>query len=91
VQGRFSKLNRFLGDISYPLYIIHYPFIYTFMAWVANNKISISELSAEGTTVLIAFAVGVLIITIALSYAFVKLYDEPVRKWLAKKLMPSKI
>lgn len=35
-----SKVNSFLGDISYPLYIVHYPFVYMFMAWVAKITIT---------------------------------------------------
>ena len=30
---------KFLGDISYPIYITHYPLVYTYTAWVCNNKI----------------------------------------------------
>ena len=86
VQGGLSKVNRFLGDISYPIYIIHYPFIYTYMAWVANNNISLTG-STPGR--LIAVSSGVLIVSIILAYACVKLYDEPVRKWLTKKLLPT--
>jgi len=86
VQGGLSKVNRFLGDISYPVYIIHYPFIYTYMAWVANNNISLTG-STPGR--LIAVSSGVLIASIILAYGCVKLYDEPVRKWLTKKLLPA--
>ena len=85
VQGSFAKVNKFLGDISYPIYIIHYPFIYTFMAWVANNKISMTGPSPVSMNVLALVAFGILVITILLAYACVKLYDEPIRKWLTKK------
>ncbi len=86
VEGRFSKVNKFLGDISYPVYIIHYPFIYTFMAWVANNKIS---LTGPSLNLLIAVASGLLMITVVLAYVFVKFYDEPVRKWFTKRMLPA--
>ncbi len=33
-----ARISKFLGDISYPLYITHYPLIYMFTAWVVNNK-----------------------------------------------------
>jgi peptidoglycan/LPS O-acetylase OafA/YrhL len=89
LRGSFSKVNKFLGDISYPIYIIHYPFIYTFMAWVANNKIAINGPSSVSPDVLVVVVAGLLVVTILLAYAFVKLYDEPVRKWLTKKLMPQ--
>src|SRR6201996_5763872 len=36
------KVCRFLGDISYPIYITHYALIYTYTAWVADNKIPMS-------------------------------------------------
>lgn len=74
-----SQLCKFLGNISYPIYIIHYPFIYMFMAWVAKNDVSLTES--------LPMAFFVLIITILLSYAILKLYDLPIRKWLAKRFM----
>jgi peptidoglycan/LPS O-acetylase OafA/YrhL len=89
VEGRLSKVNKFLGDISYPIYIIHYPLIYTFMAWVANNKITLTEDSPVSMNVLLAVASGTLIVAIALAYIFIKVYDEPVRKWLTQRLLPS--
>jgi len=82
LSGKFSsQLCKFLGNISYPIYIIHYPFIYMFMAWVAKNEISLI-----GS---IPMALLVLTITILLSYAILRLYDLPIRKWLAKRFMPQ--
>lgn len=85
VKGRFLKINKFLADISYPIYIIHYPLIYTFMAWVANNKITPT---GSSLIPLVGVAFAVLILSILLAYALVKLYDEPVRRWLTRKLLP---
>jgi peptidoglycan/LPS O-acetylase OafA/YrhL len=80
LKGTFStKVNRFLGDISYPLYIIHYPFIYLFMAWVAKYKVTL--------TGSLPMAFAVLVFVIVLAYGFVKLYDVPVRRWLAEHFM----
>ena len=76
---RSARFCKFLGDISYPLYITHYPLIYTYTGWVARNKIQLGPK---------ALLVGLLlcITAIALAYAYLKLYDEPVREWLRKKL-----
>ncbi len=83
VKSKFSeKVCTFLGDISYPIYIIHFPFAYVFYAWVVNNNIPI----LQGTFV----GIGLLILTIILSYFSLKLYDEPVRKWLSKLFMQNK-
>jgi peptidoglycan/LPS O-acetylase OafA/YrhL len=78
-----AKICKFLGDISYPLYITHYPLIYMFTAWVVNNQI---PLGAKG------MLVGLLVVisSIALAYASLKLYDEPVRAWLTKKFLMKK-
>lgn len=75
-----SKICKLLGDISYPLYITHYPLIYIYTAWVVNNKI---PLGGEG--LLVGFLL--VIASIVLAYACLKLYDEPVREWLRKKLL----
>ncbi len=76
-----TKLCRFLGDISYPIYIIHYPLIYLFTAWVGNNKVSLTDS--------IPMALLVFVLSIVLSYACYKIYDVPVRKWLTKRYMLS--
>lgn len=85
-EGLPARLCKFLGNISYPLYIIHYPFIYLFMAWVVNNKID----PASGVPAsLIIVAISILVVTVALAYAFLKVYDEPVRKWLSRKWLTA--
>jgi Predicted acyltransferases len=83
VKGKYSsKLCSFLGDISYPIYIVHYPFIYMFTAWVTNTHVTLIEALPVGLLVLVS--------SIAVAYACVRLYDIPLRKWLAKKFMNGK-
>ncbi len=72
------KVCTFLGDISYPLYIVHYPVMYLFYAWLIDNKL---YTLAETWHVVIL----VLCTNIALAYACLKFYDEPVRRWLNKR------
>ncbi|QQD16110.1 acyltransferase family protein [Sphingobacterium sp. UDSM-2020] len=76
------RLCRFLGDISYPLYTVHYPFIYLYYAWVKNNKLTFEQ-SLPG-------AAAVVIGSIILAYICLKLYDIPVRNYLAKRFAKSK-
>jgi peptidoglycan/LPS O-acetylase OafA/YrhL len=91
VTGKVSsRITRFLGDISYPLYITHYPFIYLYMAWIAHNKDLLIGNSPNSIMVLILVSVGVLIAAIVCAYACFKLYDEPVRKWLSRRFMSGK-
>ena len=73
-----TNVCKFLGDISYPLYIVHYPVMYMFYAWLIKNRVyTLSE----------AWLVALLVIltSVTLAYACLKLYDEPVRRFLAKK------
>jgi peptidoglycan/LPS O-acetylase OafA/YrhL len=77
---RSEKICNFLGEISYPLYITHYPFIYLFTAWVTKNKVPLG-----GTGLLM----GLLVVTASLLVAYLSLrfYDKPVREWLRKKVL----
>ncbi|MBC8594046.1 acyltransferase [Oscillospiraceae bacterium N12] len=77
------RICNFLGEISYPLYMVHYPFIYLYYAWVKNEKLTFMQ-SFPG-------AAGVVIGSIILAYICLKFYDIPVRKYLVKRfLKPQK-
>ena len=73
-----SKICTFVGELSYPLYITHYPIMYMHMNWAWNNPDA--PLFAHITVAASSF-----ILSIALAYACLKLYDLPVRKWLTEK------
>lgn len=74
-----TQICKFLGDISYPLYMVHYPFIYLYYAWVKNNNLTFRE-SLPG-------AVAVVAVSIVLAYLCLKLYDIPVRKYLTERFL----
>lgn len=78
-----SRLCKFLGDISFPLYITHYPLMYLFYAWLIRREIfTLSEAWPV--------ALGVCATNVAVAYACLKLYDEPVRRWLARRFPAKK-
>lgn len=74
-----TRLCKFLGDISYPLYMVHYPFIYLYYAWVKNENLTFRE-SFPGA---LALVIG----SIILAYLCLKLYDIPVRKYLSNRFL----
>ena len=78
-----TVICKFLGDISYPVYVVHYPIMYLFYAWLIKN-----QLYTLGETWQVALCVYAL--SIVLAYLCLKLYDEPVRKWLTKKFLAKK-
>lgn len=77
-----TRICRFLGDISFPLYAIHYPLMYLFYAWLIKNKLY---------TFTECWQMAALVYTgsILLAYLCLKCYDEPVRKWLSRKFLPK--
>ena len=70
-----TAVCKWLGDISYPLYITHYPFMYMQMSWVADH-------GDAPLWMHIMMNAGVVFISILLAYGLLKVYDEPVREWL---------
>jgi peptidoglycan/LPS O-acetylase OafA/YrhL len=78
--GGFSaRVSKFFGEISYPLYITHYPLIYIYTAWATRNKIP----AAQGAV----WGVVLLVVAVAMAYTCLKLYDEPVREWLKRRFL----
>lgn len=77
-EGLPMKVCRFLGDISYPVYIIHYPFMYLFYAWTFTGV----PFSTAWP-----WAVAVFAGSIVLAYILLKVYDDPLRRWLGSRIL----
>lgn len=82
-DNRTMAVCKFLGELSYPLYITHYPLIYVQMEWAARHADA-----PLGTHVCVA--VSIFLFAVAIAYACLKLYDEPVREWLKKHWLMKK-
>ena len=78
-----TAVCKWLGDISYPLYITHYPFMYMQMSWVAGHEDAPLWMHIMVNT-------GVAFISILLAYGLLKVYDEPVREWLKEHWLKRK-
>lgn len=76
--GKSEKISKFLGEISYPLYITHYPLIYIHQSWAV--RYADAPLSRH-----IFFSVCIFILAILVAYASYRLYDLPVREWLKNR------
>lgn len=73
---RLKIAGGFLGDISYPLYAIHYPLFQAF------NNIVIRRLEAPPGIVIGGFVAGV----VWLSWFLAHRFDAPVRRWLSGRV-----
>ena len=76
LTGWQGRLCRFAGDLSYPLYIIQYPFIYLFAHWNWSTH--------PGPVLLGLVAAALYVAVVALAYALTRWYDRPVRAWLTR-------
>lgn len=77
LSQKFEKACVFSGNISYPLYMTHYPAMWIFGNYVTTAKPGTSEITLiiiVGTILLVGFAYLVMVV-----------YDIPVRRYLSSK------
>ena len=80
---RSTQICKFSGDISFPLYAVHYPVMYLFYSWLIENKYyTFGEIWPMALVVYVG--------SVLLAYAALKLYDEPIRKRLTKRFLKKK-
>jgi peptidoglycan/LPS O-acetylase OafA/YrhL len=82
VKGRLARACSFLGELSYPLYLLHFP-ILTLMVFIT------SRLDPEGSFLGFSIAASV-VVCVGFSYAALKLIDEPTRGWLSQRFSQHK-
>ena len=71
------RICRFLGDISFPLYIVHYPLMYAFYMWLIKTELyTFSETWP--------IAISTMACSVCIAWLSLRFYDEPIRKWLKK-------
>lgn len=78
VERGGHKVCSLLGELSYPLYIIHYPLMYVFYRWVWNGGYDFEQ----AWPVALAVVAG----SIVLAVAAYKFYDLPLRTRLSERL-----
>ena len=78
------KICKILGELSYPIYITHYPIIYFNAAWTNFHK-------NDRLFNKIMVSIGSFCIMLFNTYALIELYDKPVRKWLSDKYIAKKL
>lgn len=73
-----TAVCKFLGDISFPVYVVHYPFMYLFYAWLIKN-----QLYTFGETWPVALCVYVW--NVLFAWLCLKFYDLPLRRYLSRR------
>jgi peptidoglycan/LPS O-acetylase OafA/YrhL len=78
VKGWLRKFCLFIGRLSYPLYMSHITTV-----WIFGNYYT--KYNPAGAK-LYLIVCGLIIFNLAFACFIMKFYDEPVRKWLTKKM-----
>ena len=77
-----SEENRFcsfIAELSYPLYIVHYPLMYMFYRYHGFPNVTCTMADVW------PMAVMTFLGSIALAVLFLYGYDKPVRRWLSRR------
>ena len=78
LSSKHHRINKLSGDISYPLYMTHYPFMWVFANYVTVNEPSNAEL---------AWVIPIsVILLIAFAYVITEFVDKPIRTYLKEKM-----
>jgi peptidoglycan/LPS O-acetylase OafA/YrhL len=78
------KICKFIGELSYPIYITHYPIIYANAGWTDYHM-------NDSLFNKIMLSIGSFVIMVFNAYSLVELYDKPLRKWLSDKFIVKKL
>lgn len=77
VSARWATFCRWSGELSYPLYMIHYPFLWLFLSYLEKEKPSFH-------TQVLLIPLGTLLLLL-LAYLVLVGLDAPVRRYLRQR------
>ena len=74
----------FLGDVSYPIYLLHLPLMYL-MGFVPVVRLVVGS-PMHNVTALCAW----ILVTMVVGYCSLRIYETPARTWLRSLLLPAR-
>jgi peptidoglycan/LPS O-acetylase OafA/YrhL len=77
-QARLDPVWRWLGGVSYPVYVLHYPFVVTLS--------NLTKAHHLGGVAQVGVGMFTLVLVLGVSSLASRFYDIPVRRWLARRL-----
>lgn len=80
--GEAPAYQRHLGDLSYPLYAIHYPFMLILFGRLGfDGNLYPPELTLSEWPLALIIVMGCPV----LAWFLLKYYDQPIRRWLSRR------
>jgi peptidoglycan/LPS O-acetylase OafA/YrhL len=78
-----QRVSHFLGELSYPLYAVHYPLMYLFYAHIGfdGNLVPIARMNDVWPV-----AIALPLACILLAWLCWRFYDLPIRRYLVKAM-----
>lgn len=73
---RVGRIAAFWGELSYPIYMTHFPLHYIYWGWV----LKCADHFSYAVNLVIYFAVAAFLI--AVSYLMMRYWDRPAQRWL---------
>lgn len=77
VKGRMQSFCKFIGRLSYPIYMTHVTTVWIFTDYY-------NKYSPTGTKLAVIVS-AFIIFNLIFAYIIVRFYDEPIRAWLTNK------
>ncbi len=81
LKPSLRRICKLSGELSYPLYMIHYGFLWIFLSYVERMKPTLNEM--------IPIIVAGTLLLIGLAYLVWAFVDKPVRKYMSSRLGSS--
>jgi peptidoglycan/LPS O-acetylase OafA/YrhL len=78
---KIKNICKLSGNISYPLYMVHYPFLWLLYSYIEVYKPTMAQMQ-------VIIPVGLLLL-IALAYFILIYVDEPIRRYLKGRLVKA--
>jgi peptidoglycan/LPS O-acetylase OafA/YrhL len=76
VSARLARPCHWLGELSYPLYMVHYPFVWVFLSYVETQKPPTSTLAWLVPTATLAL--------VGCAHSVLRFIDAPLRRYLSR-------
>lgn len=82
LSARWASISNWLGELSYPLYMIHYPFLWVLLSYMEVQKPTPAQLAF----IMPLMGFGLVVV----AYGILIYVDRPIRTYLTRRFIPQR-